>query len=255
MSATPRTISPQTVERIKVMEECAECLLCVAHCPAFSRVEGYAGPMTFVKIAKLGFDDRDQIDRLAEAAEGKVFECVSCFRCEEVCPHEIPVRRMAIAVLRTALRRRRVPPPPGQLRQAAALAGALAPPQPRTLLETLTGTPGSWRHYETGLWAWLLNRITAWLVALYLIAHLWVIGFATLRKGAFDRTMEYFTHTGFLTLDLLLLGVLVFHGLNGVRLILVDYWPKANHKALFWAAVALTLVVMAASGPIFFGVL
>lgn len=256
---TPHPMSPASVENIKVLEECAECLLCTAYCPAYAKVEGYAGPMTFVKIAKFGFDHRDQVNRLAEAARGKVFECVSCFRCEEACPHEIPVRHMAISALRRALAGGKAVAPTADFPQARAAAAAEEGREPfigkPTIWERLIGTPGSLRDYETGMWAWLLNRVTGWLLALYLLVHLGLIGFAAIRSGTFDDVMDYLSHPAFLALDLILLGILLFHALNGLRLILADYWPGVNHKALFWVAVGITVAGMAVSGPIFFGVL
>ncbi|MFQ5894790.1 MAG: succinate dehydrogenase, cytochrome b556 subunit [Nitrospinota bacterium] len=248
---TPVRMKPAGVEPIKVMEECAECMLCQGVCPAFGKVEGYAGPMIFVRMAREGFDERDPIDRLLEAAQAKVLDCVSCFRCEETCPHEIPIRSMAIAALRGTGPTRIypgavAPPPPPETWHAPERAQP-----PRTFWERLTGSAGSPAQWELGMWAWQLHRVTGWLLAIYLFVHLWAVGTARAGEEEFNRLMAYFTHPVFLVGDLLLLGIFVFHALNGVRLILVDSPWRMNTKVLFWVSVAAAVVAMVASAPVF----
>ncbi len=65
-------------------------------CPAYESVPGYAGPMSFNKMGKYALDNRDHTNRVSEAEERKIFSCKSCFRCEDICPHEIPIRRISM---------------------------------------------------------------------------------------------------------------------------------------------------------------
>ncbi len=92
----PRAISPELIPWIKATEQCAECFLCVVVCPAYESVPGYAGPMSFNKMGKYALDNRDTTNRVSEAEERKLFSCKSCFRCEDICPHEIPIRRISM---------------------------------------------------------------------------------------------------------------------------------------------------------------
>ena len=48
-----------------------------------------------------------------------------------------------------------------------------------------------------------------------------------------------------------LVGAVVFHALNGLRIILVDYWSKGTkyQRALFWIVIALWVVVMLGFAP------
>lgn len=86
------------VERAKIAEECAECLLCTAVCPAHV-ISDFAGPMLFNKLALLAEHPLDERDRVAEARALGVENCKTCFLCEEICPHEIPIRRFSISRL------------------------------------------------------------------------------------------------------------------------------------------------------------
>jgi len=97
-SSGPRAISVRSMEWVKMAEECAECGLCTAVCPAYNSGE-YAGPMLFNKLARLAYHERDRADRLAEARRMAIHYCKTCFRCEEICPHELPVRQFSISRL------------------------------------------------------------------------------------------------------------------------------------------------------------
>ena len=59
---------------------------------------------------------------------------------------------------------------------------------------------------------WILQRITAVLLVLFLGLHLWVSNFTT----------DWATASRAL-IDLSLLGLALFHGLNGVRTIVLDF--------------------------------
>jgi succinate dehydrogenase hydrophobic anchor subunit len=65
-----------------------------------------------------------------------------------------------------------------------------------------------WR--SVGLW--VLQRITAILLVVFLGVHIWVSNFST-GWAAFLRAV----------IDLSLLGLALFHGLNGVRTIVLDF--------------------------------
>ncbi len=61
------------------------------------------------------------------------------------------------------------------------------------------------------VWLWLLQRITAVLLILVLSVHLWIANFA--ESSASFRAV----------LGLVLLGLALFHGLNGVRTVVLDF--------------------------------
>lgn len=96
-----------------------------------------------------------------------------------------------------------------------------------------------------GLWAWMFQRFTAVLLVLLLGTHFFIMHFidptATLD---FARSSVNLKNTLYLIFDgaLLLLGL--FHGLNGIRNIIQDWWPKAG-KAAGWV---LTIIGVVAAG-------
>jgi succinate dehydrogenase / fumarate reductase cytochrome b subunit len=90
---------------------------------------------------------------------------------------------------------------------------------------------------RTGTAAWLLQRLSGVFLTVYLVAHLFVIGTATWGEDSFDDLMSTFDKAPFLVLDAGLLGIVAFHAVNGLRLILFDFAIGLRYqKVLFWAA-------------------
>jgi len=63
----------------------------------------------------------------------------------------------------------------------------------------------------TNVWLWLFQRITAVLLIIFLGLHLWLANFG--QASASLRAM----------LGVILLGLALFHGLNGVRTVILDF--------------------------------
>jgi succinate dehydrogenase / fumarate reductase, membrane anchor subunit len=74
-----------------------------------------------------------------------------------------------------------------------------------------------------GFWPWLLQRITAVLLVLLLGVHLVVNHLMNVGELTFESIGRRLAG-GFLTaVDILLLAAALFHGLNGLRMVLLDY--------------------------------
>lgn len=81
--------------------DCIECGICTSVCPAYTNVDGaFPGPWALVQLAKFARDPRDEMDRSKVIENSGVDYCMSCYRCEEVCPVDIPIVSEAIEPLR-----------------------------------------------------------------------------------------------------------------------------------------------------------
>jgi len=111
--------------------------------------------------------------------------------------------------------------------------------KPREIANVGTGL---WK--ATGMWAWLLFRISGLILVFYLGAHIIVIS-----MGRFDRlneVMKTFDHPVLVLADLALVAAILYHALNGVRIILMDLGIGIKrHKAVFWAAMAIVVACFA----------
>ena len=89
---------------------CIECYVCSSTCPAVSGPAGgphtaggrrdFVGPGTLVQIAKVALHPKDELDRSAMLEQASIDHCMSCYRCEQVCPVGIPIVSHAIMPLR-----------------------------------------------------------------------------------------------------------------------------------------------------------
>ena len=80
---------------------CVECGICTSVCPAYTGVGGpFPGPWALVQAAKFARDPRDELDRRDVIENSGVDNCMSCYRCEQVCPVDIPILVEAIEPLR-----------------------------------------------------------------------------------------------------------------------------------------------------------
>ncbi len=107
----PERLSHRDMARASRALDCISCMACFSACPvvALGAATRFAGPAPLVQLARLAFDPRDGLDRGRIALEeASVFDCVSCYKCEEVCPAGIPIVTGAIEPLK-ALAFRSVP--------------------------------------------------------------------------------------------------------------------------------------------------
>lgn len=101
---------------------------------------------------------------------------------------------------------------------------------------------GLWK--ATGMWAWLLFRISGLILVFYLGAHIIIISLG--QFGELDAVMELFDTPVFVLLDLVLVVAVLYHALNGVRIILMDLGIGVQkHKVVFWSAMAAVVICFA----------
>ena len=122
--------------------------------------------------------------------------------------------------------------------------------------ETANVGAGLWKG--VGMWAWLLFRVSGLILAFYLFAHIYVISRARLSgAGSLDSAFKMFDKPFFVFLDFVLVAAVLYHGLNGVRVVLMDLgYGIKRHKAVFWvcmavAAATLTVFAVVAAPHIF----
>lgn len=103
--------------------------------------------------------------------------------------------------------------------------------------------------YRTGTWAAILHRVTGLLILAYLYFHLIVLSADVWPGGSqsFNRVVGTVTSPAFILADLVLIMLVLYHALNGIRIMVFDLGYLIDHeRALFWGLMALGAVVMAA---------
>lgn len=93
---------------------------------------------------------------------------------------------------------------------------------------------------DLGMWTWLLQRVTGLLLVFYLFLHLWVLHYANLGRVTFDEILARLQSPAFLAFDLMLLALVIFHALNGIRVIIIDFGISDRaQRTLFWGLMLL----------------
>ncbi len=107
-----------------------------------------------------------------------------------------------------------------------------------------------WRGRRPGLggWAFVLNRIAALGLVLYLGLHLWTLRLLLRGEAAWNAFIQQAKQPLFLALDVLLFAGLLYHGLNGVRVSLIGLGVATrHHRCLFWGLMALAVLLLGLS--------
>lgn len=97
---------------------------------------------------------------------------------------------------------------------------------------------------QTGGWAFILNRVTALGLTLYLYLHLVVLYQLSLGPEAYDGFLEMIHNPVFIFSELLVVAAGVIHGLNGIRIGLTSFGIGVSmQKQMFYAFMAVSVVV------------
>ena len=102
------------------------------------------------------------------------------------------------------------------------------------------GTPYRGR---SGQWAFLAHRISGFLVFFFLLLHVVDVGLVRSPR-LYNEVHRVYGNVLLRAFEVGLLFALLYHSLNGIRIVLVDLFPGAvaNERRLLAAVVALTAV-------------
>lgn len=103
----------------------------------------------------------------------------------------------------------------------------------------------SYRGRE-GMWTWILHRATGLGVLAFLMIHVVTTATVIYWPEFYDEELALYRQPIFRFAELLIFFSVVFHALNGLRVIVQDFWPLAMRKQrqLAWGAAGLTALAM-----------
>jgi succinate dehydrogenase / fumarate reductase cytochrome b subunit len=97
-----------------------------------------------------------------------------------------------------------------------------------------------------GQWSWLAHRITGVAVVLFLFVHIVDTAIVGWGPEAYDRVESVYQNWFVRLLELGLVAAVLYHALNGVKIMLFDFWPTTTRymKQLSLLSTGLFLVAM-----------
>ena len=103
-----------------------------------------------------------------------------------------------------------------------------------------------------GQWSWAAHRITGVGVVAFLFGHIvdtFGVGFG---PELYDETISLYKQWWFKPFEVLLVGATLFHALNGLRIIIFDFWPGLALRQKTFAYVEFVLFILGFAPVAFF---
>ncbi|PXY32303.1 succinate dehydrogenase, cytochrome b556 subunit [Prauserella muralis] len=105
---------------------------------------------------------------------------------------------------------------------------------------------GTFYRGDPGMWSWVMHRITGVLTFFFLFVHVLDTALVRVSPNAYDEVIETYKSPVVNLLEVGLVGAVLYHALNGIRVILVDFWSKGAkyQRPMLWAIIGVWVVVM-----------
>ena len=97
-----------------------------------------------------------------------------------------------------------------------------------------------------GMWSWVAQRITGVAVFFFLLVHVLDTALVRVSPDAYDRVIDFYKTPIVNLLEVGLVGAVLYHALNGVRVILIDFWEKGPRyqRQMLWGLLTVWAVLM-----------
>src|SRR3569833_4075552 len=77
---------------------------------------------------------------------------------------------------------------------------------------------------DPGMWPWVLHRITGATIFFFLFVHVLDTALVRVSPQAYNEGIETYKTPIVGLMEMGLVGAVVYHALNGIRVILIDFW-------------------------------
>ncbi len=98
-----------------------------------------------------------------------------------------------------------------------------------------------------GQWSWIAHRVTGVAIILFLFAHIVDTALVGWGPNAYNRVVNVYKNPIVGLLELGLVAAVIYHALNGLRIMAIDFWPKLvdRNRQLIYATMTVYLAGMA----------
>lgn len=102
-----------------------------------------------------------------------------------------------------------------------------------------------------GMWSWVFHRITGVAIFFFLLVHILDTALIRLSPEAYNAVISTYKNPIMGLGEVALVAAIAFHALNGLRVILIDFWSKGTkyQAVLFWVVIALWIVTLVGFVP------
>ena len=98
---------------------------------------------------------------------------------------------------------------------------------------------------QSGMWSWLLHRITGLGLLLFLFIHIVDVSMISFGPNVYNQSVVLFDYWIVRLLSLSLVVAVLYHAFNGIRIMLIDFWRKGSRyqRALFGIVLVATIII------------
>jgi succinate dehydrogenase / fumarate reductase cytochrome b subunit len=95
------------------------------------------------------------------------------------------------------------------------------------------------------MWSWVAHRVTGVLIFFFLFAHVMDTALVRVSPEAYNEVIGTYKNPVVGLGEAGLVAAVIFHALNGVRIILVDFWSEGPRyqRQMLWGVVGLFAVL------------
>jgi succinate dehydrogenase / fumarate reductase cytochrome b subunit len=95
------------------------------------------------------------------------------------------------------------------------------------------------------MWSWVLHRITGATIFFFLFVHVLDTALVRVSPQAYNEVIETYKSPIVGLMEIGLVVAVLYHALNGVRVILIDFWQKGPRyqRQMLWVVVGIFLAV------------
>jgi succinate dehydrogenase / fumarate reductase, cytochrome b subunit len=97
-----------------------------------------------------------------------------------------------------------------------------------------------------GMWTWVLHRVTGVAVFFFLLVHVLDTALVRVSPEAYNAVIDTYKTPIVALLEVGLVGAVLFHALNGLRVVLIDFWKRGPRyqRQMTWIIAAVWVLVM-----------
>src|ERR1700742_2364232 len=99
---------------------------------------------------------------------------------------------------------------------------------------------------DPGMWSWVLHRITGATVFFFLFIHVLDTALVRVSPQTYNEVISTYKTPIVGLMELGLVAAVLYHALNGIRVILIDFWAQGTRyqRVMLWAIAVIWLLVM-----------
>lgn len=96
-----------------------------------------------------------------------------------------------------------------------------------------------------GMWTWVAHRISGVLIFFFLLVHIIDTSLVRVSPEAYNTAVETYKNPIVGLMEVGLVAAVLFHALNGIRIVLVDFWASGPRyqRQMSYAVIALFFVL------------